>query len=378
MTRYFSYILLLVSTIVFHSCGNKPSTDDKKSIVEVNVKSCTAESRTVIIKANPDVVNISGYGLSAYLKSNNSIYAYNYKGHSIDILNLDRDSITGSIKLTTDGPNAVMRELMGLQVLSPDMIATFDYMAIKVLDGKGNVVTKIELPDGAVPQIDCNSRSHISDFKIDLARHTVMYPTMDHKTKKEFEVLEYDYANRKVIDTFKLDGSEREGNFGFMNSPNVSFNGDYIVYNYPFEPEIHILDTKTRSCRTISPRSSLAPGTVKEYDSASSGDSGWYGAENYFYTPLYYIAGKDCYVRITLGMTTLDRTQDCAKAYYDRPIYLMTFDKDFNPTGEFEIPRHKYNPFGEWCPLADCMAFYQDNMFGDIDDENITLDLISF
>ncbi|MCM1355051.1 MAG: DUF4221 domain-containing protein [Staphylococcus sp.] len=344
----------------------------------MEVQSGKAETRTVTIKANPTLVNMSGYGLSSYCHADNSIYAYNYKEHSIDILDLDCDSVSRSIKLATDGPNVVMRELMGLQVYAPDTIAAFDYTAIKVLDGEGKLLTKIELHDGSVPQIDCNSRSHISGFKIDFERHTVMYPTMDRETMKVFEVVEYDYSDRKILDSFMLDGPGRDGNFGFMNSPNVSINGDYIIYNYPFESEIHILDTKTRSSRTVSPQSTLAPGVVAEYDNASSEDSGWYGAENYFYTPLYYIAGKDCYVRITLGKTSLERTNDCDRAYYDRPIYLMTFDKDFNPTGEFEVGRHIYNPFGEWCPLFDCMAFYQDSMFGEPDGDNITLDLVSF
>lgn len=103
----------------------------------------------------------------------------------------------------------------------------------------------------------------------------------------------------------------------------------------------------------------------------------WYGASNCFYSPLYLIPGKDCFVRITLGETSLDKSDNIDKAYYDRPIYVMTFDNEFKVIDEFEIERNRYNTFAGWCPLYDRVAFFQENACDPQNDNDIVIDMIS-
>jgi hypothetical protein len=51
----------------------------------------------------------------------------------------------------------------------------------------------------------------------------------------------------------------------------------------------------------ISPKSKFTDKCIKEYDGKFVEELSWYGATNCFYSPLYLIPGKDCFVRITLG-----------------------------------------------------------------------------
>lgn len=370
----FSIILAVSFMLGFSACSGK-----SPSMYEYSLDGSTreAEVRTITVKSDSSIVSLPSYGMSSYCHADNCIYAYNYKNHAIDILDFDSDSISRSISFVAKGPGAVMPNPQGLKVFSPDTIAVYDFTAIKVMNGEGDIIRTIKLDKGSAPFIMTNCRSNISEFSIDFANNTVLYPAMDLATRKKYEVIKYDFVNNTVVDHFALDAPKREGNFGYMFYPNVTFNGNYVIYNYPFESRVNILDMATGLTRTVNPISSIAPGEVEEFKGESVNESGWYGAENYFYSPLYYLQGSDCYVRVTLGRTDLDRTNnDCDKAYYDRPFYLTKFDRDFRPMAEYELTRHKYNPFGGWVPLYDSIAFYSDNMFNEPDSQNVTLDLI--
>ncbi len=331
------------------------------------------KTETITVKSNPTVVSLLSYGLSDYCHNNRCIYSYNYKEHAIDILDLKTDTVSRSISLESEGPNAVMRELHGLQVYSPDTIVTYDFVAIKIIDSVGNVISKIELPVNGFSRIDCNVRSNISDFKIDMDNHTILYPI---KQPGKNEIIEYDFAEKNVVNHIALKNPIHEGYYGFMDYPNVSFYKDCIIYNYPFEANVYIYDRKSDSTRMISPKSKFTDNRIKEYDGKSVEELSWYGASNCFYSPLYLIPGKDCFVRITLGETSLDKSDNIDKAYYDRPIYVMTFDNEFKVIDEFEIERNRYNTFAGWCPLYDRIAFFQENACDPQNDNDIVIDMI--
>ena len=159
------------------------------------------KTETITVKSNPTVVSLLSYGLSDYCHNNRCIYSYNYKEHAIDILDLKTDTVSRSISLESEGPNAEMRELHGLQVYSPDTIVTYDFVAIKIIDSIGNVISKIELPDNGFSRIDYNVRSNISDFKIDMDNHTILYPI---KQPGKNEIIEYDFAEKSVVNHIAL------------------------------------------------------------------------------------------------------------------------------------------------------------------------------
>lgn len=363
-----SYTLIGFFLILVSACS--PSYSTRPARVEnVNIIKSTDS-----ISANPAVINLDSYGLSSLCQFNNCVYAYNYKEHSIDIIDLDTKTIKDAIRLSIDGPNAVLHEIHGLKAISPDTIVTYDLNNICIMDNSGKVYERIDMPKDVLTRIDCNSRSNISDFLIDIPGHTVMLPITNRDGMDRHSVVVYDYSNNSIIQSYKLNEPQRKGDYGFMRYPNVSYNGELVIYNYPFESEIYILDSRDNTTRRVSIDSQLCRDKVVEYNGHSIEELGWYGAENYFYSPVYYLTDKNLYARIALGKTSLGRGGNLGKAYYDRPFYLLTYDEDFNLTGEFELDRHKYSPYAGWYTLPDGIALYQDNMFQDRRDDNIVID----
>lgn len=315
------------------------------------------------ISSRADVIDLDSYGLSYLCPANNCVYAYNYKEHTIDVIDLNYNVMNNSIKLVMDGPNAVMHELYGLKVISPDTIAVYDLNNICIMDGRGIVFDRIELPHDLHVCIDCNARSNISDFKIDFATNKVTFPAANRDGMNKYSVVEYDYKNHDVTRYYDLEGPTSKGNYGFMRYPNVSYNQNLIIYNYPFESDVYVLDSMKGESRRISVQRSLCADKIEQYSGKSIEAIGWHGAENYFFSPLYYIPEREQYIQVVLGKTTLDHNSSLAKAYYDRPFYLTVFDNSFVRIGEIEINRHKYSPYAGWFHTLDGIAFYIDNVF---------------
>ena len=364
-------LIAITFLTVFVACGIK--THDK--IADEECPSLNYKTTTIEIKSDPSVISLESYGLSSYCLKDSSLYAYNYKEHAIDILNLSKDSVMRSIKLTPEGPDAVLPELLGLHVISPDTIIAYDYMAINMLDDAGRRIDRIEFPDYGIRRLDCNSRSNIADFKMDLGNHILYYSVINDGRN---EIVEYDYVNRSILKKYEMEQPNGKGkNYGFMGCPNVSYNGDLAIYNYPFENLVYILNLKDDTTRTITPSGTFADAVIEEYKEASLDGLGWYGAENYFHSPLYYLPDAECYIRLTLGATTYDRSKNIDEAYYDRPFYLMIFDKEFKVMGEARLEDHKYNPFCGWFLLPGNIAFFQDNVLNPNKNEDIKIDILT-
>lgn len=362
---------LASGSIALQSCGSKRnSTTDDSEPLSLNYNTTAVE-----IRANPSVLTLESYGLSSYSPQDSSVYAYNYKEHSIDIMSLAKDSVMRSIKLSPEGPDAIMPELLGLHVVSPDTILAYDYMAVNMLDDTGRRIDRIEFPDYGIRRLDCNSRSNIADFKMDLGSHILYYPVINDGRN---EIVEYDYVKRSILKKYEMKQPNGQGkNYGFMGFPNVSYNGDLAIYNYPFENLVYILNLKDDTTRTITPSGTFADAVMEEYNESTPENIGWYGAENFFHSPLYYLPDAECYIRLTLGATTYDRSKNIDEAYYDRPFYLMIFDKEFKVMGEARLEDHKYNPFCGWFLLPGNIAFFQDNILNPNKNEDIKIDILT-
>ncbi|MDE6858998.1 MAG: DUF4221 domain-containing protein [Duncaniella sp.] len=366
MIRFF-----LLTSVLFTitACINQKSTENNPSSPNNGF-----EIQEKTIHTNPSILSLQAYALVDYCHKNNSMYAYNFKEHAIDVLDLNNDTVSQYIKLEPEGPNGIMRDIRKLQVYAPDTIIIYDFAAIKMINNNGTINFKIELPENGWNRIDRNTRSNISDFKIDFNNSSILYPI---KNKEQNEIIEYNFENKKITNHFKLNNPVNNGYYGYMDFPNVKFYQNLIIYNYPFEADIYILDRINNSTRKITPKSKFTDYKTPKYEGNSDEDLNWYGAENYYHSPLYFLPGKDCFVQFTLGASSYDKSHNIDKAYHDRPIYIMTFDKNLNVIGEFEISRHKYNTFAGGFPLYDSMAFFQDNMLNKQNPEDITFDFIS-
>jgi len=330
---------------------------------------------SVKIFCDTTTYNLKSYAPSSYLGANNSIYAYNHKTHAIDVIDLNANRMTGSIQLAGQGPDNVNLQVSGLQAWTADSIVLYDSQALCVINGNGVIIDKIMLPEDYFCRIETNARASIAGFDINFDNGIVRYPIY-HRESKESEVLVYDFAADSILQRVALKNPANDGKHGFMQAPHVTYTKDLIIYNYPFESEIHVYDMATDSIRTINPHSNFVDDAMPASNANSFEEAAWYALENFFHSPVYHIEKAHQYVRLTLGSTPLNRNDDIEEAMYSRPMYLMFFDEKFNPIGESKLPSNRYNPYAGWLATSESMAFFVDNLLLTSTDDELLIDYV--
>lgn len=360
--------IFITTCCIFISCntGHNNTGSPDPDIITVNTDSISFKSDTTAL-------TLKSYGINSYLDDNETIFGYNYKTHSIDVFSIAEKSFLNTIPLDNQGPEAVQMSIRYIKAYSPDSIAVYDDNAICLLDSTGKVLNKFNIPYNGMTRIDCNTRGNMSAFDIDFKNNRIIYPIKEDGNKT---IVVYDFKNNSVVRKINLKDPTDNGKHGFMNFPNLNINAGKIVYNYPYEHKIHVLDMTTGNTREVEYKCPyLAKGMDVLSDESPDGLT-WYGIENFFYSPLYYLEGKKCYVRFALGGSTVDRSEGFDKAMYSRPMFISVFNEQFEPIGEVALKRNLYDPFGGWFVMSDRFCLFRDNVFDESGSENTIIDML--
>lgn len=367
-----NYLFLLLPLCLLSCNGNNSGTSksvDEPEVVEVSIDS-------VSVAGDTSKLHLQSYNPTSYLDQNRSVYGYNYKRHGLDVIDMAGLKVDRFIPFEHHGPDAVNMQVAGLKALSPDTIAIYDGIAVCLIDSMGKVRDRIKLSDDYYCNIETNSRMNITDFNIDFDKHTETYPAVNHE--KGFEVVVYDFGSGSVLKNVRLRKPVSEGKHGFMGAPNVTFNKDLAIYNYPFESDIYVYDMSADSTRVIHAKSNFVDEVMPESKGNTSELLERYGMENFFHSPLYYLEKEGKYVMVTLDGAPVEPNGDIAEAIYGRKLYAMYFDKDFNPVGECELPQNRYNPFVGWFTTPEYLGFFVENVFHPVDEDTILIDKVTY
>lgn len=362
--------VFIITCCIFISCNNGHNGSGS---LDSNIIPVTTDS--IIFKSDTSALTLKSYGINSFLDDNGTIFGYNYKTHSIDVFSIAKKSFFNAISLDNQGPDAIQMSVRYIKALTPDSIALYDDNAISLIDSTGRILDRFIIPYNGMTRIDCNSRSNMSAFDIDFKNNRIIYPIKDGKNNT---IVVYDFKNDSVVKKIILKDPTSNGKHGFMDFPNLNFNADKIVYNYPYEYKIHILDLSTGITREAEHRCPYLPKLMDALSDESPDGLTWYGIENYFYSPLYYLEGKRCYVRLALGETTLNRSEGPDKAMYARPLYLSVFNEQFEPVGEATLRQNLYDPFGGWFIMSDRFCLFRDNVLNDNESESTIIDMLDF
>lgn len=362
--------IFLITCCLFISCNTGHGRIDSMGSEIIPV---TTDS--IIFKTDTSALTLKSYGINSFLKDNGTIFGYNYKTHSIDVFSFEKKSLMNTIPLDNEGPDAIQMSMRYIKVYSPDSIALYDDTAISIIDNTGKVVNRFIIPYNGMTRIDCNSRSNMSAFDIDFKNNRIAYPV---KNGEKNTVVVYDFKNDSVVRETILNSPESNGKHGFMDYPNLCFSGDKIIYNYPYEHRICILDMTTGMTREVNHKCSLLTGGMEVLTDESPDELTWYGIENYFYSPLYYLEGKKCYVRLALDRTTLSRSEGPDRAIYARPLYLSVFNEQLEPIGEITPRQNLYDPFGGWFATPERFCLFMDNVLDDNESESTIIGMLDF
>lgn len=379
-----SYFLLLACFFFLVSCqfaGNKKEIGHEEG-VKLDVKE-------VVIPPS-DVLNLKSYYLSFVYQADSlqMLYGYNYKIHGLDCFNL-KNMQSSQITFSGDGNSAVVRPVTGLYIQSLDSIWVYDgSQRALLMDRQGQLLNAVDLRDGLTSNeqvmIDCNFAISTSKLYYDGQHKSLLYGILDTSTSPySFKVHEVFLDGSFPPVTYLLQSSVSVsdvsgGDYGNMNGINISFSDDDILYNYPVESHVYVLDRRTKQTKVVDADSRFTKNVAGKCRSRSD-YSQWirHAVENPHFYDVMYLPEKEMYARLHLGEHTFDATIDADALMDDRNLYLTLFDKEFNVVGECSLATHRYNYYTAWAAMRKGVLVFVDNLMSSaIKTDKLEMDII--
>lgn len=379
-----SYFLLLACFFFLVSCqfaGNKKEIGHEEG-VKLDVKE-------VVIPPS-DVLNLKSYYLSFVYQADSlqMLYGYNYKIHGLDCFNL-KNMQSSQITFSGDGNSAVVRPVTGLYIQSLDSIWVYDgSQRALLMDRQGQLLNAVDLRDGLTSNeqvmIDCNFAISTSKLYYDGQHKSLLYGILDTSTSPySFKVREVFLGGSFPPVTYLLQSSVSVsdvsgGDYGNMNGINISFSDDDILYNYPVESHVYVLDRRTKQTKVVDADSRFTKNVAGKCRSRSD-YSQWirHAVENPHFYDVMYLPEKEMYARLHLGEHTFDATIDADALMDDRKLYLTLFDKEFNVVSECSLATHRYNYYTAWTATRKGVLVFVDNLMSSaIKTDKLEMDII--
>lgn len=272
------------------------------------------------------------------------LYGYNESYHGIDVFDITNTRLISHIPLSSEGRNSILK-VYSLEVVSQDSIYILDRLSLKLINSSGELLSSYKL---YFDMIEDDRSGYIisfnrADFKIDKFRNKLFGYFVDEKIRGEQRRAEG--LRKPIVGSFDLVSNtisflpifysdyiiENNGDFANEITPNLSYQGDKIIYGFPVESNIYIYDcvngeteiigATSRYSKNFSPQYHLVP----NYDFRLEGT--WFNDVN------YYSAGQ-LYYRTHWGDQSRESSLDPEISAFTKPGYIMFFDENFKVIGE--------------------------------------------
>lgn len=334
-----------------------------------------------------DVLQLKSYYLSSsvHVDSIDYLIGYNYRLHSLDCMNLKSKSVT-QIVLPGDGPDAIVR-LSGIYAQSLDSVWISDESERAFLiDSVGTIKRMIDLKKYLEDQeqllINTNYAMFTSHLFYNASRHSLMF-LVKHTPSNTFIVKEVFIDEVGKMATYQLSSSkvvpDMSKGYAYINFPNVNFVGENIVYNYPVESSIYMLDIRTNERKYILADSHYTSNIIEKC--TTSGDYATlekHWLENSHFYDIMYLPKYKIYARLHADKDDFDEKKGMEKLINERDLYLMLFDENMEKIGETKLSNCRYSPFTSWNATYGGIALFVDNVLDEKNNtDDLTIDIIS-
>lgn len=277
------------------------------------------------------------------------IVGYNDKTHKLDLLNFANNTVMHKA-LFKEGVDAIPGNITGLYAHNNDSIWLYSHNKIFLINGKGNLIWQHKLKTEGNEYIITDVNHAVASVKLfyNQLRKTLFYVS---KKNDEFFVNEYNPGNDKTI-KYALDKPVMQyktpTSFGWKQIPNVTFTEDEIIYNYPIESSIYIIDINSGQRGVRGGKSQYTDNTVKELHGEPNFDNmERHKIENIHFFEVLYSKEFNCYFRVHLDKSEYLSGADYRKSFNQKEMYIMLFDKDFNIINESKLGSDKYNYYND-------------------------------
>lgn len=358
-------ILLLCTVLsILFSCSN-----EKKKIVAENDTMTYRVEQTHVPPS--DVMQLKSYHQSASFQDaeDTLVMGYNYRSHALDVTDCHTDSIS-EIRLDREGDNAVQGRVTGIFIETPDSIWVYtEAMQAYLINKEGLVLKKTNLhhslDKGEEILIDANHAICTARLYVDTARGTLLYGIRDRNTQPaSFKVRELDIEQERIVKDYPLQASVADkdaSHYANMNGVNISFHDSLIVYNYPYESHIYVLNRRNGTTRVVEADSRYTINTARRCTGKDYSEWERHQVENPHFYDVMYLPDARMYARLHLGGTDYDKKHMLGELLASRSLYVSFFDTEFHKVGEQLLPEQRYSYFTGWCGMDDGIILFVDN-----------------
>ena len=379
----------LICICLFFFLAACNSTDEKKVRIETSpIKDLKIENHVI---PESDILNLKSYYLSTYYHDSiDWLYGYNSKLHALDCFNLKNGEAT-QISFKTEGTSSVIRPITGLFICSQDSIWVVDATQNAILlNRNGEVLKKIELPlglsSGQSVMVERNYAISTTDLYYDRSRCSLLFGIRNADTNPvSFEVREIFLSDSvpQIIYPLHLSVDVPEvgnGEYANMDRPNITFTPDKIIYNYPVESHIYVMDRMSKETKVYEAYSSYCKNKADKCESRKD-YAKWekHGVVNSHFNEVRYLPDRDMYIRLQVKEETYDTSKRLGEILSGRKFYLTVLDNHFSVIGESELASKRYSLLTGWCTTSDALLLYVDNpLSGGEKKENVEYDRLSW
>lgn len=341
--------------------------------------------KEVLFSPQTDILFLKEYFLSSCFHQDltDVFVSYNYKRYALDFLNLTDGSISQT-RLKPEGPEGI-ECINGLYVHNMDSIWICGMQNIYLINRAGDLKKKIPLKIKSKESIVVETNYAVSAIKLyyNNRRKSLFYTTANYSDKIPiFFVNELLLGDLNETKRYKLSLSEVEPNIdkAYCNkrNPNVTFNDDKIIYNYPIEANIYVLDLNTGENHSYGGRSKYTENIVHKNTSSNTLEAyERHDVENLHFYEVMYIPKYDLYCRLHLNGIEFDVNKNREELYNSKDIFLTVFNSRFEVVNEIKLPSKRYSYLTAWCPLNNGFLIFANNYYLDASalENNILFDI---
>jgi hypothetical protein len=371
---YFSLLALL-----FLSCKKEVS------LVE-NIYGESASLFSTGIDIPVDSVTFNSYSiLSTYIHNNDDyILAYNNNTYALDNFNINKQTAS-HIELMREGPDGI-NEILGFYAHSADSIWIYSTNIISLIDSTGRVKERIEILslslNNDIPLIITNFSICTSKLFYNSGRNSLFFLTLSVRDRiNSFYVTELslpDYFT-KTYPVNAIAEKDFRNDYGWKQAPNVTYTNEAIIYNFPVESNIYVIDIESGKTSVYGGKSRHTSNEVaKLKTNFDMSDGERHINENVHFFDILHDPVKNAYYRLHLDGIEYSTQTDFRTLYLNKDMYLMTFNEKFEVINETKLDSRKYNYFNCWEMLSKGLFIAKDNELNEsVNYEQFQVDIIN-
>ena len=369
--------LFLLIAFCFSSCKNNHTLVDNSFGLPQSLVSLE-------IDIDLDEVSLNSYYIhSGYVyQGDDYLLAYNHNTNDFDVFNISTKAIS-HIKLMPEGPNGIFHPgVVYAHAVDSIWVYTEDNV-ISLVDSAGIVKERISIPESdTMPFLMVNFSLCTAKLYFHASRKSLFYLSFAIKNdKNNFYAQEYSLSDHSVkfYPLKAIEDYDFRNQYGWKQFPNVTFNEHSILYNFPVESNIYVLDIESGKTSVYGGKSRFTPNQVSKLIMPYSFEqANRHLCENVHFYEILYEPEKDIYYRLHSGRIDFDSHIDFYSLVYSKEIFLTVFNNKFEIINETKLDRQKYNIFNCWGVTGKGFFIGKDNLYyQDINYEQLQLDVFN-